>query len=312
LATLRRLKEDFGPNLIDSHFLYPDGYAATLLGAELGIPVTINIRGSKDQRLVGTACEAAMRWTAAHAQAVLAVSSRLVQDVALPLGLPPDRVTVIGNGVDLARFRPLDRLSARKRLGLEPEAKVLIGVGNLIELKGFQRVIPLLPGLRQRFPGLQYLIVGGSAQQADISAQLRSLAERHGVADIVRFCGPQSQAELVWFYSAADVFVLATAYEGWANVFLEAIACGLPVVTTRVGGNAEVIANPSVGTLVDYWAADDFAAAIEQALQRDWDRKVLLEYAAAHSWELRTRALLRFLVDAAETGGSQSSPVSRR
>src|SRR5690606_41054153 len=115
----------------------------------------------------------------------------------------------------------------------------------LFRSKGFQHVIPLLPRLRERYPKLQYLIVGGSAQQSDIRPMLERLAESHGVADCVRFCGPQPQAELPWYYSAADVFVLATAYEGWANVFLEALACGLPVVTTRVGGKPQVIESPA-------------------------------------------------------------------
>lgn len=298
-STVRRLRQSFAPTLIDGHFLYPDGFAAVWLGARLGIPVTVNIRGSKDQRLIGSSCESPMRWTLKRAAGILAVSDQLVRDVACPLGVLPGKVSVIGNGIDLDKFQPRDRLSARRRLQLAPDARVLIGVGNLIELKGFQRVIPLLPRLRERFPALQYLIVGSSAQQESLLPSLKRLAETHGVADVVRFCGPQPQTELAWFYSAADLFVLATAYEGWANVLLEALACGLPVVTTQVGGNPQVIASPEVGTLVDFWAPEAFSRAVAAALERDWDRQHLRDYAATHAWDRRMESLLKFLSDAA-------------
>ena len=298
--TVRRLRRSFGPTVIDGHFLYPDGFAATWLGQRLGIPTTVNIRGSKDQLLIGTSRERGLRRALQRAAGILAVSEQLVRDVARPMGVPEEKVAVVGNGIDLERFAPKDRAAARARLGLDPDARVLVGVGNLVELKGFQRVIPLLPRLRERYPKLQYLIVGGSAQQSDIRPMLERLAESHGVADCVRFCGPQPQAELPWYYSAADVFVLATAYEGWANVFLEALACGLPVVTTRVGGNPQVIESPDVGTLVEYWSDEAFGEAIADALERAWDRGRLRDYAAMHAWERKIPAQLAFLAGAAK------------
>src|SRR5690606_24762971 len=98
--------------------------------------------------------------------------------------------------------------------------------------------------------------------------------------------------ELSKYYSAADVFVLATEHEGWANVFLEAMACGLPIVTTRVGGNAEVVRDGETGALVDWWDASSFASAIEQALVREWDRRAIVEHARANSWDSRVERLL--------------------
>jgi glycosyltransferase involved in cell wall biosynthesis len=169
---------------------------------------------------------------------------------------------------------------------------VLIGVGNLIPSKGFQRVIPLLPRLRQRHPGLVYLIVGGGATQGDLRASLEAQARECGVEDAVRFCGRLPQDELRWYYGAADVFVLATEFEGWANVFLEAMACGLPVVSTRVGGNSEVVVEPNTGELVDWWNADAFASAIERALVRKWDRCAIIAYARSNAWDERVERLV--------------------
>jgi len=91
--------------------------------------------------------------------------------------------------------------------------------------------------------------------------------------------------------SAADVFVLATRNEGWANVFLEAMACGLPVVTTDVGGNAEVVATANLGTVVPFGQADQLARAIADALIRDWDRDAIVAYAESNNWDCRVRTL---------------------
>ena len=309
LPSVRRIQRDFGATVIDAHFGYPDGYAATRIAARLGLPATITLRGSKDHRLLGTDCEPALREALQRADRLIAVTESLVHDVGRALGQPPGRFSIVGNGVDLQKFSPVDRAQARERLGLAPDAKVLIGVGNLIDLKGFHRIIPLLPGLRERFPGLVYLIVGGATSQGDNSERLRALARAHGVDDAVRLCGRQPQEELRWFYSAADVFALATAYEGWANVFLEAMSCGLPVVTTRVGGNAEVVASPDVGALVEFWDAGGFEAAIGNALSRDWDRAAIRAYAAANAWDRRVDQLVDLFLGLARSDGALPAPA---
>jgi len=289
---VRRIHQDFRATAIDAHFLYPDGWAATRIAQRLGIPATITIRGSKDEWLIGTSREPGLRQAMARATKLFAVSQALARNVAYALGIPPEKVEVIGNGVDAERFAPVDRAEARRRLGLVPQAPVLIGVGNLIPSKGFQRVIPLLAGLRERHPGLVYLIVGGGATQGDLRASLEAQARDCGVESAVRFCGKLPQEELRWYYGAADVFVLATEFEGWANVFLEAMACGLPVVTTRVGGNAEVVAEPQTGELVDWWDAEAFADAIDRALARNWDRDRIIAYARSNSWDERVDRLV--------------------
>jgi glycosyltransferase involved in cell wall biosynthesis len=293
IALARRLQHEFRPNVIDAHFLFPDGYAASLLGRALGLPVTITLRGSKDQTLLGTSRERFMRRAAASAARLFSVSDSLKRDVGEKLTEASDRILVVANGVDSDKFRPVDRVEARRRFGIAPDARVIIGVGGLVKGKGFHHVIPLVKRLRKTFPNLVYLIVGGGASQGDMRAKLEALAHDEGVADAVRFCGRQLQDDLPWYYGAADLFVLATAYEGWANVLLEAMACGVPVVTTRVGGNEEVVSSPALGELVEYWDADKFAAAIERSLRRDWDRDAIVAYARSNSWDRRIDLLER-------------------
>ena len=229
---------------------------------------------------------AAMR----DAHRVFAVSGSLKRH-AIDLGVAGERIQVVGNGVDTERFHRVSRASARERLGIPLDAPVLISVGALVERKGFHRVMECLPALRKRFPALRYVVVGGASPEGDWSAELRACATRLGVQDCVAFLGPVPPDELSGPLSAADVFVLATRNEGWANVFLEAMACGLPVVTTDVGGNAEVVADARLGTLVPFGDAPALEAAIVDALARDWDREALVAHAFANSWDRRVETL---------------------
>jgi glycosyltransferase involved in cell wall biosynthesis len=116
---------------------------------------------------------------------------------------------------------------------------------------------------------------------------------QQGLDQHVRFLGPIAPDGLRVPLSAADVFVLATRYEGWANVFLEAMGCGLPVVTTRVGGNAEVVSRPELGMLVPFGDAQALRDAIDQALATPWDRAEIRRYAAENTWDRRIDVLLQ-------------------
>jgi len=109
----------------------------------------------------------------------------------------------------------------------------------------------------------------------------------------VHFLGALPPDELKWALSASDVFVLATRNEGWANVFLEAMACGLPVVTTDVGGNAEVVCRNELGSIVPFGDANALLQALDVSLTQKWDRAAIVDYAQANQWDKRVAQLLR-------------------
>jgi glycosyltransferase involved in cell wall biosynthesis len=307
LPTMLRLRRSFGFNVIDAHFAFPDGYAATLLGRWLRVPVTITLRGTevplsqdppRRRRIV-----AALR----HARRIFSVSDSLKRHAAA-MGVPPERILVVGNGVDTARFHRVAKPAARRELGLAADAPVLISVGALVERKGFHRVMECLPALRQRHPELRYLVVGGASLEGDWSAVLRQRAAELGVQDCVRFLGALAPDALKLPLSAADVFVLATRNEGWANVLLEAMACGLPVVATDVGGNAEVVAEPGLGTLVPFGDAQRLAQALSEALDRAWDREAIVAHAAANDWDQRVAVLAEEFARIAVPGNGAGLP----
>lgn len=309
LATLRRLRREQGVDLIDAHFGYPDGHAACLLSRWSGIPFTVTLRGT-EPRLGRTRLRGAlMRSALAEAARLIAVSTSL-GDWARRQGIDAGRVEIIGNGVDTSRFAPSDRVQARAELGETGSGPIIVTVGGLTERKGFHRVIECLPELHRKWNGLRYLVVGGASAEGDWRARLEEQVSRLGLRDVVRFLGVVPPDRLRVPLSAADAFVLATRNEGWANVLLEAMACGLPVVTTDVGGNRQVVADDGVGIIVPFDDPSALTSAIEQALVRAWDRPGIRAYAQANSWESRLDRLVPLLREASGCSGGHVSGVT--
>jgi len=174
----------------------------------------------------------------------------------------------------------------------------------LVERKGMHRVIDCLPALIEHHPRLHYLIVGGASPEGDNRGELVAQVARLGLAGRVHFLGALPPDELKTPLSAADVFVLATRNEGWANVFLEAMACGLPVVTTDVGGNAEVVCRAELGSIVPFGDAAALQRALDAALDAQWDRGAILDYARANQWDTRIAQLLRAYAPLLRGGGT--------
>ena len=288
--TLQRLKKQFQFNLIDVHFAYPDGYAGTLLGRWLNVPVTITLRGTEIRHANDARLRPRLVRALQQAARVFSVSDSLKRH-ALSLGIPAEKIQVVGNGVDTEKFFPMDKREARGKLSLPPDAPLLISVGGLVERKGFHRVIDCLPALLASYPRLQYLIVGGASAEGDMRAALEAQVTRLGLTEHVKFLGALPSRELRLPLSAADVFVLATRNEGWANVFLEAMACGLPVIATDVGGNREVVCRDDLGAIVPFDDQAALTAAIEQALARNWDRPAIIRYAEENGWAQRVQTL---------------------
>ena len=289
--TVRRLKHQQRVDLIDAHFAYPDGYAATLLGKWLDLPVTITLRGTEHRHSKDDALRQRLQLALQRAVHVFGVSDDLC-GVARQLGLPSAKLQVVGNGVDLSKFSAVDRTQARLALGLAPTDVVLVSVGGLVERKGFHRVIEVLPNLVVQFATLKLLIVGGATAEGNNRAQLEQQVKDLGLQAHVQFLGPRPHHELAAILSAGDVFVLATANEGWANVFLEAMACGLPVVATDVGGNKEVLTSEDYGLLVPFGDKVALQEALLTAIKKPWNRQQIMAYAKSNSWDQRVKTLV--------------------
>jgi teichuronic acid biosynthesis glycosyltransferase TuaC len=195
------------------------------------------------------------------------------------LGASADKIRVLRNGVDLAMFRPTDRDAARKRYGFE--GATLLSVGHLIPRKGHDLAINALAHL----PDKNLVIVGDGPEHAN----LKGLARRLGVADRVRFLGQIAHDKLPDLYTAADLGLLMSTEEGWANVLLESMACGTPIIATDAGGTSEVVTTPVVGELVHDRDPIMVARVVDGFLARRSNRDAVRSYAEGFSWDATTR-----------------------
>ncbi|MDR2092155.1 MAG: glycosyltransferase [Azoarcus sp.] len=279
-------------DVIDAHFAYPDGYAAVLLGRKLGVPVTITLRGAEARQVQSPRLAPKLREALMSATKVFAMGESLRQ-LAIGMGVPDERAETISDGVDVGNFRPHDRGEARAALGLTPEVPVLISAGWPVDEKGCHRVIEVLPSLVRRWPGLVYLIVGAGALAGHDDTALKAHAVRLGLGGAVRFLDDLPLNEFPGPLSAADVFVLATHTGSGSSAFLEAMACGLPVVTTEVGVSREAVCRPDLGELVPFGEPLVLEAALDRALSRPWDRAAIRRYAETNSWDGRIGRLCR-------------------
>ncbi len=283
-ATLARmLAAGFEFDAIDAHYLYPDGIAALWLGRRFGRPVVITARGSDTSLLPRYALPRRLIAAAiAGADALVAVSAGLAEGLGA-LGAPAEKITVLRNGVDLALFRPpADRAAARAALGLE--GPTLLSVGLLIERKGHHHVIAALPAL----PGHTLLIAGEGPERA----ALAQLAQKLGVAARVRFLGAQPHERLPLLYGAADALVLASSREGWANVLLEAMACGTPVVASPAWGSREAVCSDAAGLVLEAVTPAAIAAGVARLAVAAPARAAVRAHAEAFGWEPTTAGQL--------------------
>ncbi len=237
---------------IDAHYFYPDGVAAIRLGRRFGLPVVITARGSDVTQFPDyPAARRMILRAAADAAHVVTVSAGL-REALVALGVDGRKITVLRNGVDLGVFRPLDPAEARRRWDVQ--GPTLVSVGALIPRKGHALTIKALT----RLPGWSLLIAGEGPERG----RLQALAAQLGVADRVRLLGSLPHAELAGLYSAADLSVLSSEREGWANVLLESMACGTAVVASPIAGNPEVVAAPEAGVIARARSPEAIAEAV--------------------------------------------------
>ncbi|WP_156679068.1 glycosyltransferase [Sphingomonas profundi] len=280
LPLLRRIRRDFPFDVIDAEFFYPDGPAAVALGRALRVPVSIKARGSDihywSER---PGCRRQIVAAGRAADGLLAVSGPLRQDM-IALGMPADRIRVHHTGVDPGLFHPRDRAAEKAALGVA--GPLLVSIGYLIERKGQRLAIEAIPAI----PGATLLIVGDGPAKAELEAGIAAL----GLGDRVRMLGPLPHAALPPLLAAADIMVLPSSSEGLANVWVEALACGTPVITADVGGAREVVNRPAAGRLVPLDPAA-IAAAANGILRDPPAVAEVLAAVAGFTWEANTAAL---------------------
>ncbi|MHB1142289.1 MAG: glycosyltransferase [Sulfuricaulis sp.] len=299
---LRQLHRQARFDAINAHWIYPDGVAAVWMARRLGIPVMLTALGSDINVYANyPARRKQILWAFRHANHISAVSVALVEFIKA-MGIEPEKLSFIGNGVDSDKFYlPESRSvqSLRQRLGLLADRKYLLFVGRLHPVKGLACLLEALSLLNSRGSlDFDTILIGEGALRAECE---RYISE-HDLTGKVRLVGEIPHANVHEWLQACDVLCLPSLMEGMPNVVLEAQACGVPVVASRVGGIPAMV-GPQTGTLVDPQNPNQLAEALEHALRITWDRQAIARTAGLQSWETVASRYLAVIEDAAKHAG---------
>jgi glycosyltransferase involved in cell wall biosynthesis len=268
-------------DLLDAHFVWPDGVGVSLIARRLKLPYVVTLRGTINPRY-GKACFGKrIREALRNAAAVISVSKPMAE-IAIKLGVEPAAVRVIPNGVDAETFRPLDKAECRRRLGMDSSTPLVVCVAGLKRPKGQEDLIRAM----QTIGGACLVLIGPPAGRPGYLTYLKALASRSGLDGRVLFAGRVDRATVVDYLNAADVSVLPSHGEGCPNVLLESLACGTPVVATSVGGVPDLLRAGCAGLLVPPREPAALASAIRQALATRWPRAAIRKAVAGRTWQI--------------------------
>lgn len=294
LPLARRLHAEEPFDLVDAQFFFPDGPAAAIVARELGLPLTIKSRGA-DIHYWGSRRKARAQIVAAAQQAsgLLAVSKALRDDM-IALGMPAERIEVHYTGLDRERFQPVERHIARARVATHPQLGIpqggplLVTPGSLIPRKSQRLVIEALAAL----PNTRLALAGAGEDEASLKACAKAL----GLSERVQFLGQVGHDVLPLLMSAADVVVLPSASEGLANVWIEALGCGTPIVIPNIGGAPEIVHDHSAGRIAAR-EPQAIAAAVADLLANPPSQADVADNVAEFSWTANAEAIVRFWHD---------------
>lgn len=296
-GAIRRMKAEGQIDVVDAHFAFPDGVGCVRVARRLGIPVFVTVRGVEVDQLQRRSLRRQIVTALGAATGVVSVSHTL-RDILVNAGVDGSAIRVIPNAVDREMFRPGERCEARLRLGLPPDGRLVVSVGNLVELKRHDVLVEALARARQDVPDLMLAILGGGDAQRGYSARLEGLAARLGISDAVRIVGRVPASRVADWLQASNLFALATSREGCCNAVLEALACGIPVVTTPAGDNAHFVRDGVNGRLVPIDDAESLARALVETLRRvTWDPRSISATLAVGDWNTVGRQVIDFFTE---------------
>lgn len=281
--SLKKHLAAFAPDIVIGYWVYPEGAGALWAARQLGIPIVIGALGTDIHMRSGLNAWLTRR-TLQAADAVITVSQAMTRYTQDTYGVPQERITTIVNGFNTQVFHPRPRELARQKAGLASDDQLILYVGRLIEAKGLRELLHAFEGMcASQAPGCvgtpHLALIGEGALKAELHAMIKAAK----LQDRVRLLGGRHPTEVAEWMSAADVMTLPSWSEGYPNVLVESLACGCPVVATRVGGIPEII-DDSNGLMVPARQTAALQEALQQALAASWDRDAIAR-ASTRTWD---------------------------
>ena len=275
----------FAPDLIFGCFLYPDGYAALKIGQALRVPVAAMSIGSDLNRIGDSISAMHTRKVLREADFLVTVSGDL-RLKAVAMGARPETTRAVINGCDLSVFHVRDRLEARRKLGIDQSAEVVVYIGRMDARKGLRELVEAAASLHPKRPNLHVYLIGEGPDRPLIESAIQA---SNAASYIHALPGCAFDDVAVWM-AASDLVTLPSYMEGCPNVVLEALACGRPVVATNVGGIPEIMSE-ECGRLVPPRYPAALAQALASALDASWDA-MAISARGSRSWNSVAAELL--------------------
>jgi glycosyltransferase involved in cell wall biosynthesis len=292
--TLKGLRDAGALDLVDAHFGYPEGAGAMAAARSLGIPVVVTLRGFETEYLKINGIAQQIRRLLREVDGCICVS-HFLKDLALENGANPDRIRVIHNAINRGVFSPGDRREARHRLGLDQDSPIVMSVGHLIDRKRHLVLIGAFSAVKQDFPDAKLFIAGGTEFDVSYTKNLVKKIGDHSLDESVVLLGNIGEKEIADYLCAANAFALLTQREGCCNAILEALASGLPVVTTPVGDNAQFVRDGDNGFIVPVDDELASAAALRKVLSaKAWDKHDISSGLGVGDWSQVGREVIDF------------------
>ena len=276
------------PDLLDAHFVWPDGVAVSRLAERFNLPFVVTLRGTLNSRARRRSLRRRIGRALQRAAAVISVGEPMAA-LAAELGAEPEKITVIPNGVNTNLFRPIPCQLARQSVGLDPAGRCVVAVANMRPDKGLSELVEAMAALPA---DVRVVIVGEDGDAGGYRRSLQAAARRGGYGDRLLFAGPQPHERVGLYLNAAEVSVLPSRVEGCPNVVLESLACGRPVVATRVGEVPNLVIPDVSGKIVPPRDPLALGDALNAALARTWSAETIRRTPAVRSWDEVAQATL--------------------
>lgn len=272
-------------DVLDAHFAYPEGVGTLLAAKELKLPVFVTLRGFEAEYIEKAVIGGQIRRLLAEVDGCICVS-HFLRDLAIENGADPDKTIVIHNAIDRDTFHPASRSDARAKLDLPMGSPLVVSVGHLISRKRHHVLIRAFQRVVSEFGNARLLIIGAESFERQYPGELRQLISELGLGSSVELVGNVPPHGIADYLRAADLFALATQREGCCNALLEALACGIPAVTTPVGDNQYFVRDGENGHIVPVDDVEAMHKAIADALARsDWDGDEISANLGVGTWD---------------------------
>lgn len=285
LKRLVSLRDSGQLDVVDAHFGYPEGIGAFMAAKAIGVPCVVTLRGFEVEYLSKPLIGPQIRYLIRNADGCICVG-HFLRELALENGATAERTRVIHNAIDSKLFSPGDPDEARLKLGLDIDVPIIVSIGHLIPRKRHHVLISAFSQFLKSRSDARLLIIGDTEFDSGYTEQLRRQVSQLGIGNSVELMGNVVASEIRDYLRAASVFALGTQREGCCNAILEALACGVPVVTTPVGDNSWFVNEGRNGYLVPVDDEHAMAAALSRAIGRDdWDRIKISSSLGVGGWE---------------------------